>query len=63
MAQHRLAAVLKKKKISKRQLAKRLGIHYQNVFRMFHDSYDPKLSMLRKWAKVVPCRIRDLFEE
>lgn len=62
-AQHRLAETLKKKKLSKRQFAKRLGVDYANVFRLFRPSYDPKLSTLRKWARIIGCRVRDLYEE
>lgn len=58
-----LGSVLKKKGISKRQFAKRLGMHYHGVFRYFKDGYDPKLSTLAKWAKVIPCRVRDLYVE
>jgi transcriptional regulator with XRE-family HTH domain len=57
-----LAKALKKKGLSKRQFAKRLGERYENVFRYFRD-YDPKLSKLTKFAQVIGCRVRDLFEE
>lgn len=63
MLQHRLDEVLKRKGISKYRLAKELGIKYGNVFRFFQDDYDPKLSMLRQWAKALRCRIRDLYRE
>jgi transcriptional regulator with XRE-family HTH domain len=61
--QHRLAEVLRRKKVSKRQLSIRLGIKYGNVFRYFSPSYDPKLSMLKAWAKALGCRVRDLYDE
>lgn len=63
MAKLLLAEVLKKKGLSKRQFAKRLGKEYPTVFRYFREGYDPKLSSLEAWAKVLNCRIRDLIEE
>ena len=50
MIQLKLEAVLKKKNLSKRQFAKKLGLTYNNVFRLFRPDYDPKLSTLEKWA-------------
>jgi transcriptional regulator with XRE-family HTH domain len=58
-----LDKVLKKKGISKRQFAKRLGIQYHNVFRLFQDGRDPKFSTLAKWAKVLKIKVRDLIDE
>jgi DNA-binding XRE family transcriptional regulator len=63
MAKLLLGAMLKKRGISKRQFAKRLSMQYHAVFRYFKDEYDPKLSTLAKWAKVIPCKIRDLYTE
>jgi transcriptional regulator with XRE-family HTH domain len=63
MAKLLLAEVLKKKAMSKRQFAKKLGKEYPTVFRYFREGYDPKLSSLEDWAKVLGCRIRDLVEE
>lgn len=63
MARFLLAEILTRKKMSKRQFAIRLGIKYENVFRFFHRGYDPKLSMLERWAKVLKVRIRDLIKE
>lgn len=63
MAKLLLDVVLKKKKVSKRQFAKQLGIDYASVFRFFRAGYDPKLSMLEKWAKVLGVRIGDLFSD
>jgi transcriptional regulator with XRE-family HTH domain len=63
MAKLILSKVLEKKKLSKRQFAKRLGVEYQSVFRYFRDGYDPKLSTLNKWAKALKCKIKDLVEE
>lgn len=58
-----LAEALQKKGLSKRQFAKKIGKEYPTVFRYFRDGYDPKLSSLEVWAKVLGCRIRDLYEE
>ncbi len=63
MAKLLLAEVLMKKGLSKRQFAKKLGKEYPTVFRYFREGYDPKLSSLEAWAKVLGCRIRDLVEE
>lgn len=63
MARLDLARVLKKKKLSKRRFAQMLGISYHNVFRLFHDDQDPKLSTLTKWAAVLGCKVRDLIRE
>lgn len=59
----KLAAMLMLRKMSKRQFAKALGIDYADVFRYFRPGYDPKLSTLAKWAKVLRCKIGDLFQE
>lgn len=63
MAKLLLSSILKKKGLSKRQFAKLLNMEYDNVFRFFRAGYDPKLSVLEKWAKVLGVRIRDLFKE
>lgn len=63
MVKLKLAEVLKKKRLSKRQFAKRLKVAYSSVFRYFRKGYDPKLSTLHKWAKVLNCRISDLYSE
>lgn len=58
-----LARALKKKRLSKRQFALRLGIAYHNVFRLFHATHDPRFSALKKYAKAIGCKIRDLYQE
>ena len=58
-----LNEALKKKKISKRQFAKKLGILYSNVFRMFRPGYDPKFSTLIEISKVLDLKVKDLYEE
>lgn len=63
MAELILEKVLKQKGISKRKFAKLLNIDYPNVFRYFRKGYDPRLSVLQKWAQVLGVHIRDLFKE
>jgi len=63
MARLLLKEVLVKKKLSKRRFAKLLDVEYSNIFRYFRDDYDPKLSMIERWAKVLGVRIRDLYQE
>ena len=63
MPELRLAFILKKKKMSKRQFAKLLDMDYPTVFRYFRPGYDPKLSTLAKWAQVLDVKIRVLFRE
>lgn len=58
-----LGKVLKKRKLSKRQFAIRLGVAYHNVFKLFRKGYDPRFSSLVRIAKAVPCRVRDLIDE
>lgn len=63
MAKLILAEVLKRKRVSKRQFAKRLGMAYHNVFRLFGPKVDPKLSSLTKYAKALKVKVKDLFRE
>lgn len=63
MARLILGEYLAKTRISKRQFAKRLGIRYENVFRLFREGYDPKFSTINRWAQVLKCRVRDLIRE
>lgn len=63
MPQLLLAAVLKKKKISKRKFAKLIKKDYAGVFRYFRSGYDPKLSTLGIWAKALKVKIKDLYIE
>lgn len=58
-----LADALKKKGLSKRQFAKKLGVPYQYVFRYFREGYDPKLSKLHDFAKAINVKITDLYRE
>lgn len=63
MPQLLLEQMLKKRKMSKYRFAKVLRLHYNSVARFFRPDYDPKLSTLERWAKVLHCRIRDLYRE
>jgi hypothetical protein len=63
VAKLKLDIILQKKKISKYKFAQLLGVPTASVFRYFKPAYDPKLSSLEKWAKVLGIKIRDLFEE
>lgn len=63
MAKVLLGQVLKKKKITKYEFAKRLGMPYRHVFRLFGPKVDPKLSTLSKWSKALGVKIKDLYRE
>lgn len=58
-----LAEVLKRKRLSKREFAKRLGMQYHNVFRLFRPGQNPRFSTLVLWASVIPCKVRDLIRD
>ncbi len=59
----KLESILQKKKISKYRFAQMLGLPTSSIFRYFKPDYDPKLSTLEKWAKVLELKVRDLLEE
>lgn len=63
MAKFILGAVLKRRKLSKRQFAKMIDMRYEQVFRLFREGYDPKLSLLSRAAKALKCKVRDLVKE
>lgn len=63
MAKILLEEMLKKKGISKYRFAKMLGVHQPTIFRYLKPDYDPKFSSLERWAKVLGCKIRDLYKE
>ncbi len=63
MAKHRLGEILKKKKWSKLRFARELGKKYENTLRYYKPSYDPKLSTLTLWAKVLKTRVRELISD
>lgn len=58
-----LGMILKKKKLSKRQFAKRMGTQYHAVFAFFKPDYNPTFKMMCRWAKAANCRVRDLIVE
>lgn len=58
-----LAQALKKKKLSKRQFAKRLGTQYHSVFQFFKPEYNPTFKMMCRWAEAAECKIKDLYRE
>jgi transcriptional regulator with XRE-family HTH domain len=63
MAKLILGSVLKRKKMTKMEFAKRMGIKYAAVFAYFRPTYNPTFRMMERWAKVLGVRIRDLFQE
>lgn len=63
MVKFRLEEVLKKKGISHRRFAKMIGMDNKNVARLFKHRYDPKLSTLAKFAKLLGVKISDLYLE
>jgi DNA-binding Xre family transcriptional regulator len=62
MAQVLLAEMLKRKRVSKREFARRLGIDPKNVFRLFSPKADPRISALERYAKALGCKVRDLIK-
>ena len=63
MARLLLKEMLKKRKMTRYRFAKLLDMEYQNARRYLKPGYDPKLSVLTAWAKVLKCRVRDLIKE
>lgn len=63
MPQLVLAKALKRKKLSKRQFAKRLGVGYDYIFRLFRPGLNPRFDTLCRYARAIGCRVRDLIEE
>jgi transcriptional regulator with XRE-family HTH domain len=63
MAKLILGQMLAKRKLSKRQFAKRLGIDYSGVFQFFRPGYNPTLKTLTRWAQALGCKVRDLIKE
>lgn len=58
-----LDEVRKKKKLSKRQVAKRMDEDYKNVFRYFREGYNPTFETLVRIAAAMECKVRDLIKE
>lgn len=62
-AKFRLKKVLKEKDVSQYELAKRLGVHTNNVSRMVKPGYNPTLKTLNKLADALGCKVTDFIEE
>lgn len=64
MARLILAQVLKRKGISKLEFGRRLGIkNPENVYRLFRPGVDPHFSALKRYARALRCKVRDLIKE
>jgi transcriptional regulator with XRE-family HTH domain len=63
MAKLILARILKKKRLSKREFARRTGIRYDNVSKVFHKDHNPSLETLTRYAKAVGVKVRDILDE
>ncbi|WP_374028136.1 helix-turn-helix domain-containing protein [Bdellovibrio bacteriovorus] len=63
MARVALDKVLKKKKLSKNAFAKKLGVLPSVVRPFFHEDANPKLQTLALWARVLDCKISELYDE
>jgi hypothetical protein len=58
-----LEELLKKRKISKRKLARDCKMAYAGTFKWYRKGYNPTFKTMCMWAKHIPCRIRDLVQE
>jgi transcriptional regulator with XRE-family HTH domain len=58
-----LADILKTKRLSKRQLAIRMGLPYAQVFRFFRKGWNPTIKTLERIAKAAGVKIVDLIKE
>lgn len=63
MARLILKKVLKAQRMSKRQLAKNMGIEYRHVFAFFRPGFNPTLKTLERIAKGMGVKIADLIKE
>lgn len=63
MAHIPLDEMLKKARMSRRKFAAHIGVDYKNIARLFKPEYDPKLSTMKRWAKALHCKVRDLIRE
>lgn len=63
MARICLEKVLKEEKISKYRFAQLLKMERSNVVRYFKKDYDPKLSTIERWAKVLGRSVKDFIED
>lgn len=55
--------MLTKQRLSKRQLAIRMGIPYAQVFRFFRKGWNPTLKTLERIANAAGVKIADLIRE
>jgi transcriptional regulator with XRE-family HTH domain len=58
-----LEKVLKIRKLSKRQFAKRLGAQEHSVYQYFKPGYNPTFKTMCRWAAAIGCKVRDLIKE
>jgi transcriptional regulator with XRE-family HTH domain len=58
-----LQKVLKAQGMSKRQLAKNMGIEYRHVFAFFRPGFNPTLKTLERIAKGLGVKISDLIRD
>lgn len=63
MVKLRVREVLKRKRLSLRQLAKKTKTDYSAIVQMTKPTKNPKLRTMEKWAKAIGCRVRDLISE
>lgn len=63
MAKLALLRVLKRKRISKREFARRAGLQYENLPRLFRKGHNPTLESLNRYAKALGVKVRDLLDE
>lgn len=63
MARLILAEMLKKRRISKQEFGRRLGIRPEHVYRLFRPGVDPRLSALNRYARALKCKVRDLIRD
>lgn len=63
VAKSKLKEVLKKKKISLNEFARMSGIARSTIGRYVKPDYDPKLSTLTLWAKVLDVKVKDLLQD
>lgn len=63
MPRIRFDKVLKRKKISKYELARTLGYPYRSINKLFRPDYNPRFRTLAEHAKKLGVRVAYLIEE
>lgn len=63
MAKVVLNKVLKKKNMTRYRFAKLLGKEYSGIVRYFKPGYNPRLTTLEEWSKVLDVSVKDLIED